>query len=256
MARYLREIDPFKHLVTNSLGSYVLEPKLWQLSEIDIVQIHGYFHPTIKDAFERGKDMAGFVTYWLKKIFEYKKPALFTEFGLVNESWGPSPYMEQDKEVIHFHNGLWASSLSGAAGSAHLWWWDNYIHPQNLYLHYKPLANLIAKIPWLTGQLKPLHFELERLRVFGLQGKDIVALWIQNKEFNWWNVVIDKKLPQVIEDERLRLTELEEGNYEIQWINTWKTEKPKVEGSTCPEGTLALKIPPLERDIACLVRRR
>jgi len=31
-------------------------------------------------------------------------------------------------------------------GPAASWWWDNYIDPQNLYTHFKPLSQVLAGI--------------------------------------------------------------------------------------------------------------
>jgi hypothetical protein len=39
-------------------------------------------------------------------------------------------------------------------GTAMTWWWDNYIDPQNLYYHYKPLSSFLSNIKLKDGDYK------------------------------------------------------------------------------------------------------
>jgi Secretion system C-terminal sorting domain len=73
----------------------------------------------------------------------YHKPTLNGEFGL-----GPdgSVLAVNDPNGVHIHNAIWGSLLGGGMGSAMTWWWDNYINPQNLYYHFKPLAAFTALV--------------------------------------------------------------------------------------------------------------
>ncbi|MCB0853893.1 MAG: T9SS type A sorting domain-containing protein, partial [Bacteroidetes bacterium] len=62
---------------------------------------------------------------------------------------------EEDTEGIHFHNALWGSLMSGAAGSAMSWWWDSYIHPQDLYGHFQPVSMVARQIPFKNKKMAP-----------------------------------------------------------------------------------------------------
>jgi hypothetical protein len=53
------------------------------------------------------------------------------EFGTGTEG-------QTDPEGLELHNGIWSSFF--VKSSAHLWWWDNYIDPCNLYSVFTPLA--------------------------------------------------------------------------------------------------------------------
>ena len=44
MARYARQNDPYRHLVTCSLGSATVWPDLWSLPSMDVIQYHEYGH--------------------------------------------------------------------------------------------------------------------------------------------------------------------------------------------------------------------
>ena len=62
-------------------------------------------------------------TQWLREHAP-NKPAHLGEFGLANDQWQPTEEMKSSREVVDFHNALWASALSGAATTALFWWWD------------------------------------------------------------------------------------------------------------------------------------
>jgi hypothetical protein len=63
------------------------------------------------------------------------------EFGLGGNAESrqqPEPMATQLKEGLEMHNGIWSSFHVKSSG--HMWWWDSYIDPCNLYGVYTPLA--------------------------------------------------------------------------------------------------------------------
>ena len=82
---------------------------------------------------------------------DYEKPTLTGEFGL-----GISGSLTNiDPDGIYIHNSLWATLMGGGMGSAMTWWWDNYIHPRDLYYHFAPVAVIANEIPFLTENMTP-----------------------------------------------------------------------------------------------------
>jgi hypothetical protein len=129
MASYIHSIDPFKHPVTTSSHGSGFE-NLWNLADINLVEVHYYGNDTIRTFEQTALGLA-----------DFNKPVIMAEFGLGGGPEGstqPEPYATQLKEGLEMHNGIWSSFL--AKSSAHLWWWDNYIDPCNLYGVYTPLA--------------------------------------------------------------------------------------------------------------------
>lgn len=136
MSQYIRQVDPFDHLITTSSHQSGFDA-IWKLGMIDLVQVHKYSGPTISQ-FE---DFA-------YQLSSYNKPVVFGEFG--NKSLGgveypektpdalAEPYRSQMYEALDLHNGIWAAFH--LRSSAHLWWWDYYIDPLNLYHQLLPLA--------------------------------------------------------------------------------------------------------------------
>jgi len=129
MASYIRSIDSFKHPVTTSSHGSGFE-NLWNLPDINLVQMHYYGNDTIRTFEQTALSLA-----------DFNKPVLMAEFGLGGNPEGstqPEPYATQLKEGLEMHNGIWSSFH--AKSSAHLWWWDYYIDPCNLYGVYTPLS--------------------------------------------------------------------------------------------------------------------
>jgi hypothetical protein len=127
MAAYIRSIDPFKHLVTTSSHGSGFE-NIWNLPDVNLIQVHYYGTDTIHTFEQTALGLASF-----------NKPVIMGEFGTGTEgSTQPEPYATQLKEGLELHNGIWSSFH--VKSSAHLWWWDNYIDPCNLYPVFTPLS--------------------------------------------------------------------------------------------------------------------
>jgi hypothetical protein len=56
----------------------------------------------------------------------------------------------------NMHNGAWASMLSGAAGTAMLWYWDGYVHPRNLYPVLAPVRKFADTVDWAKTPFRPI----------------------------------------------------------------------------------------------------
>ena len=134
MGRFLRELDPYQHPISNSLWTTEGWPELWNLPEMDFVQSHFYANSP--------KDMAMAVAdIGAQKRADYPhKLHLFAEYGIISGSGT----RQNDPSGIHLHNGNWAGFMSGAASVPASWWHESYIDPEGLYKVYRGLANFIA----------------------------------------------------------------------------------------------------------------
>jgi len=145
MARFIRNLDVYDHLISTSYANSIYEPDMWKDPIIDYSQIHNYStSPDIES-----------IHYQLIQSYlaEYNKPVLVGEFSL---NIDPRNLKSIDPAGIHFHNALWSSVVSGSFGTAMTWWWDNYIDPQNLYHHFKPIAEFIKNVDLLSQGFKPV----------------------------------------------------------------------------------------------------
>jgi hypothetical protein len=136
MAGYIASIDPFDHPITTSSDTSGFDA-LWSLASIDVVQVHHY-----------GAETCGFINDMAVRLAGYGKPVLLGEFGVgktgnvsnpeSNAAALTEPYKTQMLEALDLHNGIW-SAFHRKSG-AHLWWWDSYIEPLNLYGEFLALS--------------------------------------------------------------------------------------------------------------------
>ncbi len=263
MANYLTQLDSYNHLITTSYRFRQGDAQVWNLPEMKFTQIHCYDR----------RDMAkAMLDVSMEMTEAYGKPFFAGEFGL------HSGYDTYDSRGIHLHNALWSSSLSRSAGTAMSWWWDKgsgndfySIEQNNLYYHFKALANFLKGIRWTKSNFQPvkatafLDNEAEAkkggekqslsdsLRVIGLMNKTQVLLWIQNTANTWDNLIVGTS-PETISGARIEIQGLKNGNYEVERWDTYQGQIEEMHGARVKKNILILKLPPLKTDIAYKIR--
>lgn len=150
LAGYLRRIDPYPHLVTTSS---ILPDAVWQSPLIGLTQSHVYGNGSTVDLITP-------VTRLQAEFERFHKPHLFAEFGIDFHKGDYS--FDPSGKATAFHNALWSAALSGSAGSAIYWWWDNYIDPKNLWPQFRPLANFTQSIDWAKRSFAPVSLDVHR----------------------------------------------------------------------------------------------
>ncbi len=146
MAKYLRSIDPWGHLITTSFAGTGGDDAVNALDTIEYTMAHNYNSP----------DMAAMISGWSRKyLSQFEKPFYFGEFG--TDVDGQKEHL--DKEGVYLHNGLWAGLACGNAGTAMTWWWDSYVHPKNMYPLFKPVAEFVKGLPLLDKEWRDLVFD-------------------------------------------------------------------------------------------------
>jgi hypothetical protein len=247
MARYLKgsgefagqPADPHGHLLTTTYGN----PEVWKIPELDFTQTHSY-------GTGDSSDYAPVAHKDAREHAVYKKPHLMGEFGI---DWRASDgKYDPGNKGINLHNALWASALSGDAGGAMTWWWDNYIHPANLYWQFKPLRRFVDTVPWTDGEWKPLEAGPSTVNLYGLSNGRMAILWAQNPQHHWKNAFENKPMPPV-RGAKAMVRGLPPGRYVIEWWDTWKGGIAKRDSAECAHGVLGLEIPDLETDVAARI---
>ncbi|MFH1784298.1 MAG: DUF5060 domain-containing protein [bacterium] len=147
MAHYMKQNDPFSHLVTTSFLMPLSGDMVWRLKDIDFTQVHDYVN-----------DVVTLITSLSKSRQKYRKPCLIAEIaGEITDAKTEA----KDKKGIRLHNSLWASLMSPLAGTAMYWWWDEHIRQNNLYYHYKALGEFAKDVEWDKLKLIPINVEIE-----------------------------------------------------------------------------------------------
>jgi hypothetical protein len=134
MARYLKQQDAHRHLVSTSFAETAGEETIDRLPEIDFVQTHHY----------GSADLGLTVSNAHIRKVRYGKPHFVSEIGA--DAGGPAG--DRDRDGLQIHDPLWSSLAVGASGAAMPWWWDSYIHPQNLYSRFASPASFVEGIDW------------------------------------------------------------------------------------------------------------
>ena len=253
MAAELRRLDPFGHLVTNTLAAYTDWPEFWALPAIDFVQLHSYIYDDWEPS-PHQHDAAALVLDQALDFEQFDKPFLIAEFGFHGPG-GTNRLNKLDKLGIHLHNALWASCLSGAAGAPMLWWWDDYVEPNDLYYHYRALGRFLKDVEWPAHPWVAVRDDAkDNLRIVGLRTDTQALLWFQDRRNTWSRRLEHKQPPQLLERFTLSLP-LAPGRYRITWFDTYNGNIiTQTAAKAGPEG-LALRLSHLVKapDVACRI---
>ena len=84
--------------------------------------------------------------------------------------------------------------------------------------------------------------------VCGMKAGDLAVLWVQNKESTWHNHAAGTV--RRVDGFALEAQGLRDGNYHIQWWETWKGALLRQEEARVRDGKLRLEFPGLKTDVA------
>jgi hypothetical protein len=154
MAVYLRGIDPARHLIHSNFGNLDGYREVDGLPEMEVISTNIYSR---RDMAQTGLWGTRYMTA------RYRKPFLLTEYGVGHHGG----WIAEDPTGIIVHNGLWGPLLSGSAGTGMPWGWGGWIDTQNMYHYWKPVAEIVAGVPFSKQSWRPLQVERFRYRENG-----------------------------------------------------------------------------------------
>ncbi len=253
LGAYLEKVDPYRHLRTTS--TWGPSAKDCQHPELDAADVHFYLRPVDKGRLQDEVDAVLERSSWLRRQAP-AKPAHLGEFGLANDKWQPTEEMKRSRQIVDFHNALWASALSGASGTAMFWWWDR-LDERGSYSEYRPVSRFVSDVPWTSGDVHSAEVTCSepRVRPVALQARDSVWLWLFNSEASWGNTVVEQRAPAQISGATLQLKGLSEGAYSISWYDTRLGREVNQQRGATETGILRMPVPMFVRDLACKVTR-
>lgn len=255
MTESLKHYDPYHHLTTTSYADGS-NSRIWRSPALDFMQQHDY----------SGADPIGlFQTRYAafqSILTKGSKPVLMGEHGYSAAGAATAG----NSEAIHLHNGLWAATFEGYAGSSMAWWWDTFVDPQNIWPQYKYLADFIQNED--LAQLTPGKAVVDKnAYALTLTNQNRALIWIRNKQYDaaesGYQLTVAQRNgtptanwsfePPTIPTSTLTLKSLADGDYHAYWYapqtGQWLADTPlTIKGSTAailiPEFTfdLALKI--------------
>ncbi|MCP4645464.1 MAG: cellulase family glycosylhydrolase, partial [bacterium] len=145
MARYLRSVDPWNHLIGTSHAGPAGDPQLDVIPELDFVQTHHY------SATDMARDLHN---DRLLKAAAQDRPHFHGEFGICHDGQRTA---EMDPQAVHFRNALYASAGQLQAGTPMTWWWDTYVHPYDLYTVLGAFNRWIEGYDFVAQESQPVR---------------------------------------------------------------------------------------------------
>jgi len=192
-----------RNLVTNSLGSFDCEQKLvpqraFQMEEMDFQQVHRYLDmgaglPVCQT------DPALASVDAIQRARRTDRPILLAETGAVNDTHtGPFPYYFWDNDGIIFHDVTYPPLFAGAAGSGHIWHWDEYVDQKNLLPGFAALTAAVEGIAFDQEQFVPEDWSTPECWCLVLKGRTCTLGWLRNKADRWDHVLRDGNIADAI----------------------------------------------------------
>lgn len=253
LGEFLERADPWQHL--RSTSTWGPSPKDCRHPKLDLADVHFYYRPAdharLRDEVEGILDRAR----WLREQAP-AKPALQGECGLADDQWRITDEMKRSRELVDFHNMLWASALSGTSGTALAWWWER-LDERNHYPHYRPLSRFLADVPWTGGELRTFRDETAggAVRVVGLKTPRAAWVWCFHRAAAWKPIVTAGQTPPPVRSAQLPLEGLADGEYRVEWWDTRTGKTRATESAQVRNGRLVLTVPEFTHDLALKVAR-
>ncbi len=150
LAEYMHSIDPYGRLVATSgnMGSRVPGDSFF-----DTIVVHVYGRDITERLYER-----------MLPLWRYNKPCLGGEIGITYPQAAEGEII--DPEGVAFHNSLYASLFSGAAGTL-LHWWNQYLEVIDHYEQLRYFGRFIEGLE--LDRMKPELRQLVAVRPRGSQ---------------------------------------------------------------------------------------
>jgi hypothetical protein len=243
MATYLKEINPYQHLVSTHVTNGNFDSSVGGLEEIDIKQSNGYNSNQIESSLRLLSQMGG-----------YNLPAYINEFGTASNRL----------TLRHnLHSGLWVSTVLPFLGPSLYWYWP-HVHYSDEYYQYEALLAFNKGEDYRgLGMSKTDSARTNKgeLGVLGQQSQTNAYLWIYERQIyerdkSRENLEPDEKFA-THKDVELTVDNLMPGVYRIEFWDTWRNRNRPVSivEHRHEEGDLKVAVPAFERDLACKVKQ-
>lgn len=248
-----------ENLVMQSLGSFDAESvrpvykKMMLLDGNQIAQVHRYLDLGAKmEVCHMPMDII--CSSAVEEVMSYKtgKPVILAETGAVEPKHsGPSKYYPLDTAGIILHDILFAPFFSGSAGAGMSWHWDSYVNKNNLWYHFKRFSETVRDINPVTERFVASKSETSDLRVYQLNGRKTILLWLRDKRNTWGSELRDGQLPLTINGTQLDLKKLgiNESFGEIAIYDPWQDKWKNI----IPEG-LKISLPDFKRSLVVRIK--
>jgi hypothetical protein len=263
MASFIKQIDPYKHLVSTHFSHPQRGPDVWAVTELDFIQSNAYstfwwFGGQGMDrevALNRGKPEpsvgapAAVQKYYDDFLRIWNRPVTVGEWG---GHWMSNPRPFLDAEL---HTGTWAMAVSPLSGATGFWWWP--------HVHFRDRYSLLSSIiPYINDRNRPAE-GISRVHGSLTRARDLLVLAYGRSDWGADCYVYHRQLPYDIASPpsvdagvNLKLNGLKPGFYAVKFWDTWKGSVISQIEVTALNGIVEVDLPAFKGDIAVAVRRK
>ena len=233
IAKYLKSVDPYDHLITTSRDDF--GGKLWDCEYLDFSQTHNYGP-----------------TFWFEHVFDtytkkYNKPHVIGECGY---SWqGPRLHPFPKDYERTFHMSLWRGMFLPTPILPLNWWWQ-WLDHRNEFFHLGPAAKFSSEMLKTNEQLEKKAVEFKSAR--GWDKTEVMAVKAGNDVFAWMRNPAHytvKKLTLIVND-------IPNGTYKVKYFDTKTGKYYNSHQVNVTYGQLKTRLDCLlpDQDVACVIR--
>lgn len=168
MSTYIKQIDPYKHIVTTSISHRDVEG-LNSIPNIDINQKHIYNNSSV------------FPAEINKYVNQFKKPYIIGEFGR-EWDWGKNFDDFSAEMDVDFRRGLWYGIFSPTPVLPMSWWWE-YFDVRWMTPYFRGVREINDRMLIAgNGAFEPISVQAGNAHAFGVKCGDELYVYLFNPE--------------------------------------------------------------------------
>jgi hypothetical protein len=166
MSAYLKQIDPYKHIVTTSISHRDVEG-LNSVQNIDINQKHIY------------RNVADIPSQIIKYVNDFNKPYIIGEFSF-EWDWSKNFNDFAEDMDIDFRRGLWYGMFSPTPVFPMSWWWEFFDY-RGMTPYFKGVREINDKmLANGKGSFEPLIVDAGKLEAYGVKCGKTIFVYLFN----------------------------------------------------------------------------
>lgn len=269
---WVRQTDPFKHLVTTSQGSQAYSPAFYSSAAADYTSYHDYLMSSRYQANLEG-DTTNFIYRAAQCIRTPRqsgcffgdgsswtgaqKPIFFGEFDSGTANWNePNPH------PLVQHNGMWAGLFSEAGSGPIDWYFDKQNYLAQKYADAKVASIFFADIDYAGANFSyhstadvsvtssVISATQDKIRVLAMRAANPnhAYAWVQHKDHRWKGTANPTPVSGTF-----TLTGMTNGTYTLEYWNTTTGAKTTA-SATASGGNLSIPVNNLSADVAIKIR--
>lgn len=229
--KYFDEHDPYNHPMTASFSGGFDQYREELHEIIDVPNLHLYPTQGWEMKYPEDSLRSALHNYvWATQRFwnNYEKPAIFGEAG---DGWS---YFKKNQEKYHttYHNVIWATLANGLAGIP-VWWSYTYMTEQD-WQHLQYLSHFVEDIDFANVPYKPAEASAD--------GTDVYVMNSGDHAFGWGRTYEKEDISGL----KIQIEKSQNGEYKIEWFNTWTGETIKTNKVTAENDILEITVPEMK----------